>query len=110
MPMAPLRPCRTCGTVGCHQHVKKAWAPSRPVPRIRGSKLQHLRDRLFTRQPLCVLCLAKGRTTLATIRDHIVNLQAGGTDTDDNTQAVCADCHAAKTQREALNGRGGSVC
>jgi 5-methylcytosine-specific restriction protein A len=68
--------------------------------RTRGRKLQRQRARLFREQPLCVVCLAKGRVTPATERDHIIPLSQGGTDTDDNVQALCSACHKAKSQSE----------
>lgn len=34
--------------------------------------------------------------------DHIVPLADGGTDTEDNLQSLCPDCHADKTQKEAI--------
>jgi 5-methylcytosine-specific restriction protein A len=40
------------------------------------------------------------------IVDHIVNLAAGGQDVSSNRQGLCPDCHEAKTQQEALRGRG----
>jgi 5-methylcytosine-specific restriction endonuclease McrA len=46
------------------------------------------------------MCLAKGRVTPATERDHIVPLSQGGTDTDDNVQGLCHECHKAKSQKE----------
>jgi 5-methylcytosine-specific restriction protein A len=105
MPMMPPRRCSSCGRVvagrcGC----RPAWRGVHvPPPRIRGRRLQQLRADLFARQPVCVLC----RVAPATIRDHIVNLAAGGTDTPDNEQAVCETCHDAKTADEATRGRTG---
>lgn len=32
--------------------------------------------------------------------DHVVPLASGGTDTRGNVQALCTDCHRAKTRRE----------
>jgi len=58
-------------------------------------------------RPLCEACQRHGRVTLATERDHRVPLAEGGTDDDDNIQALCADCHREKTLAEALRGRGG---
>jgi 5-methylcytosine-specific restriction enzyme A len=97
----------------CHQLVtgrcpcRLAWTPSQPVQRIRGRRLQRLRDQLFSRQPLCVLCLqmVPPRYTIATIRDHVVNLADGGRDDESNEQAICEDCHATKTAAEAHRGR-----
>jgi 5-methylcytosine-specific restriction protein A len=67
--------------------------------------LQRLRRQLFERQPLCVLCEAQGRVSIAAIRDHVTPLSEGGTDTEANTQAVCRSCSDAKTQQEAKRGR-----
>jgi 5-methylcytosine-specific restriction protein A len=73
--------------------------------RIRGRKLQKLRKALFQREPLCRVCKAEGRVTLATIRDHIVPLAEGGTDDDTNIQPLCRAHSDVKTQREAQRGR-----
>ena len=74
------------------------------MARVTGRKLQHLRQRLFDKHPLCVLCLAKGRTAVATIRDHVVPLAEGGPDTEENTQAICVECHEVKTAEESKRG------
>ena len=65
--------------------------------RIRGRKLQAMRRRLLTRQPLCVMCQARGRISAAVHRDHIVALANGGEDTEANTQGLCEECHREKT-------------
>jgi len=64
-----------------------------------------MRDRLFTKQPLCVLCLQQGRTTVATIRDHTVPLAEGGRDDETNEQPLCQACSDTKTQEEAKRGQ-----
>jgi 5-methylcytosine-specific restriction protein A len=38
---------------------------------------------------------------VATVRDHIVPLWEGGPDCVENTQALCVECHNAKTADEA---------
>jgi 5-methylcytosine-specific restriction protein A len=68
--------------------------------RIRGRKLQEIRQRHFEQFPLCVECQKQGRITIATELDHIVALTNGGTDTDDNRQGLCTECHDAKTARD----------
>lgn len=73
--------------------------------RIRGRKLQRLRNELFTREPLCRECAKHDRTTIATIRDHIVPLAEGGTDAPENIQPLCQSCSDAKTRAEARRGR-----
>ena len=67
------------------------------VKRITGRTLQTLRARLFYDHPLCVLCEAKGVLSLSRELDHIIPLFKGGTNDDSNCQAICLDCHKAKT-------------
>lgn len=70
------------------------------VERIRGRKGVALRKARLQAEPLCRICRAKDRVTLATVSDHIKPLALGGTDTDDNVQCLCKDCHDAKTAQE----------
>lgn len=106
-----LKPCPRPGcptlTPGgpCAVHAPKPWHHAQPVARVRGRRLQRLRDELFQRHPLCVLCLAAGRRTVATIRDHVVPLTEDGPDDQTNEQAICATCHEVKTTAEAARGR-----
>ncbi len=65
--------------------------------RIRGSRLQTIRERWFRRFPLCVHCEAKGIVAAATELDHITELADGGVDDDSNRQGLCSPCHRAKT-------------
>jgi len=105
MPLAPPRICGTCGQTGCTDHQRPAWAHRTVVPRIRGRKLQRLRDQLFDKHPLCVECESQGRTTIATIRDHVQNLADRGRDDERNVQPLCAACHDAKTHAESVRGQ-----
>ena len=90
----------------CPTHAKADWRGNgQPPARIRGRKLQRLRSQLFNRDPLCVMCKAQGKVTIATIRDHVVNLQTGGRDDESNVQALCQACSDTKTQAESLRGR-----
>ena len=110
MPTAPLRPCShpRCPALvasgACPVHQRPAWHHAQEVPRVRGRALQRRRARLFAEHPLCVSCLALGRTRVATIRDHIVPLAEGGADADSNTQALCVACHDLKSQQESRRG------
>lgn len=56
--------------------------------------------RLAQLGPLCRMCADEGYVTEATTIDHIIALANGGTDTDDNCQALCAKHHEAKTARD----------
>jgi len=91
MPMAPPRACATCGRPGCLEHRRQRTL------RTRGRRLQQLRYQLARTQPFCVRC----QVEVATIRDHIVPLWEGGPDVEANTQALCVECHNAKTADEA---------
>lgn len=113
MPIAAPRPCTHpgCGVLvrdgsgRCAKHPKPQWSkPATATKRITGRKLQAMRADLFARDPLCAECKQQGRVTLATQRDHIKSLAEGGTDTDDNVQGLCADCHEAKSKAESARG------
>jgi 5-methylcytosine-specific restriction protein A len=71
------------------------------TPRLRGDAGVRRRLRWLSAHPLCVHCLAAGRTTAATVPDHVVPLADGGADDDSNLQSLCAPCHAVKTAAEA---------
>ena len=112
---APARPLRMCNHPGCNKvsterycprHERVPWQHKRSVPRITGRALQEARRRLFDEEPHCRECLRNGRITPATERDHIIPLKRGGTDTRENTQALCAECHRQKSQAEAAAARG----
>lgn len=68
-----------------------------PADRIRGRALQRIRGRTLSLNPLCVSCQAMGIVSIATQVDHIVALVNGGTDTQDNRQGLCDECHRLKT-------------
>ncbi|BBO85906.1 hypothetical protein DSCO28_64720 [Desulfosarcina ovata subsp. sediminis] len=58
----------------------------------------YLRD-----HPLCEMCQANGRATVATLVDHIVEIEDGGAELDmDNLMSLCTRCHASKTKRMAV--------
>lgn len=94
------------GSGRCAKHPKAAWAkPVTATKRVTGRKLQAMRARLFTTNPLCAECERHGRVTLATQRDHIIPLAEGGPDDESNEQGLCAPCHEEKSLAEALRGR-----
>lgn len=81
-----------------------AWSKQSRHERGYGSTWDKARARIMKRdRGLCVPCLMGGRPTPATEVDHIKPKAKGGTDEDDNLQAICRDCHTAKTASE--NGR-----
>ena len=78
--------------------------PAGTVERIRGRKLQRIRDDWFSRHPLCVKCAEKNIYRAATQLDHIIALTNGGKDFDQddgkNRQGLCDDCHDKKTRQD----------
>lgn len=67
------------------------------IKRTRGRKWMKIRASILSANPLCVHCQAKGIIRQATDVDHIKALINSGTDDYDNLQALCSDCHKAKT-------------
>lgn len=93
------------GTGRCPKHPAKVWAKKpTAAKRVTGRRLQQLRKELFEREPLCRPCYQAGRVTEGTMRDHIVPLEEGGTDTVDNTQSICEACHDLKSKAERARG------
>jgi 5-methylcytosine-specific restriction endonuclease McrA len=46
---------------------------------------------------------------VATHVDHKIPKAQGGTDDENNLQAICVTCHKCKTERESNEGRGGNA-
>ncbi|WP_334051006.1 HNH endonuclease [Burkholderia cepacia] len=117
MPARPMKPCkhRGCGALvaagktHCDRHAQEAvtWRPDtvrgNRHARGYGSAWERIRMRILRRDTgLCQPCLQTSRVTPATAVDHVISKARGGTDHDENLQAICRDCHAAKTARERL--------
>lgn len=113
MPKAPPRPCTAprckdmatkAGKCAAHYVKPKAWVSSEgrsAAERGYGYAWKKIRDRIMARDKhLCQPCLNGGRPTQAREVDHIIKKADGGTDDDDNLQAICKPCHKAKTLRE----------
>lgn len=84
-----------------------AWSKQSRHERGYGARWVKTRVRILRRDMhLCQPCLANGRPTQATEVDHIKPKAKGGTDDDDNLQAVCHACHKAKTEAEAAEAQG----
>ena len=61
---------------------------------LRTRRYRRWRRAYLARHPLCVRCLARGRTQAATDIDHIVQRAAGGAlMRDTNVRPLCRDCH-----------------
>lgn len=53
---------------------------------------------------ICQVCLPAGLYSPADEVDHIVPQAEGGTDAEDNLQAICRRCHDVKTKAEIARG------
>lgn len=117
MPQRPQRPCRHKGCRNLHRNANgycdehqtdaKAWVRKKSTQetttqRGYGWKWQKLRERILERDGhLCQVCLKAGRVKIGTEVDHKINKAQGGADDPSNLQAICHDCHEAKTQQES---------
>lgn len=68
---------------------------------------QRLRKAKLAEQPICQICAARDRTTLANHVDHVRSIASGGDPFPglDGLRALCASCHSIKT--DALDKPGG---
>lgn len=82
---------------------------SSTVNRVRGRRLQRIRNAILSVNPLCAECQRVGRITPAAEVDHIIALTNGGTDTKDNLQGLCSECHRLKTADDLGNTRRSGV-
>lgn len=122
MPVSAPRPCKH---PGCGQLVRDGLGYCEPHKSERnankfaderrgsrqergyGAEWERTRKRILRRDKgLCQPCLKAGRPRPAKQVDHKVPKFEGGTDDDNNLQAICITCHQAKTAEEARRGRG----
>ena len=123
MPSAASKPCRHAGCSHlvsdgsgyCIKHlddrkIGKFADDHRGSRQSRGygKEWEATRKRILSRDKgLCQVCLQSKHYRPARQVDHKVPKFEGGTDDDDNLQAICESCHQAKTQAEAQRGRHG---
>lgn len=125
MPRSAPKPCRHagCGTLVrdgsgyCEAHqsdrrIGKFADAKRGSRQDRGygAEWEKLRKRILSRDKgLCQPCMKSGRVSVAKHVDHIKPKAEGGTDADENLQAICIECHKVKTAAEALRSRRGGA-
>jgi len=121
VPAAPRRPCRSpnCGVLGttpyCEKHTIKKEAEVR-VERIKydkergtsasrgyGSRWSTYSKQFRVNNPLCCMCLERGKLTKAECVDHIIPV-SGPDDPlfwePSNHQSLCHSDHSLKTAKE----------
>lgn len=107
--MTPYRPASPCTVPGCPRRslghglcAVHARQRSLQGDEQRGSASERgygaawrvIRDAYLADHPDCVSCGAP-----ATDVDHIIARRWGGTDDEENLQALCHECHAKKTAK-----------
>lgn len=117
MPRRPQKPCRFsgCNTLTrnangyCDSHSEHAigWKRTQQkkgntTDRGYGWAWQKIRKRILQRDAyLCQPCLEIGIVKAATDVDHIINKESGGSDSENNLQSICKECHKLKTAAES---------
>ncbi|MBO9377901.1 HNH endonuclease [Sphingomonas histidinilytica] len=72
-----------------------------------GAAWDRTRKRILQRDKhLCQPCLKRGVVRPGPEVDHVTPKAEGGTEDDDNLQAICSDCHKRKTAEEAARAQG----
>lgn len=111
----PRRALKLCGHPGCGTlvesgfctpHKKKSISDPKRVRERQAARAlptysarwKRLRRRQLAANPLCEICLEKGRVTSASHVDHI-NGDAFN-NSHDNLQSLCPSCHSRKTAAE----------
>lgn len=89
------------------------WAPRQQPHARRAEANRHVynswkwkkdRSAYIKANPLCAECLKQGKTTAATVSDHITPINEGGDIWDwNNRQALCTTCHNKKSANESRN-------
>jgi len=115
MPMKPHSVCSYpgCGAYAvklgrCEQHKHKPWIKhTRQEYDIDyGARWRKIRQAVLVRDDgLCCVCKRKGATEV----DHIIPKSQGGSDDDENLQAICKQCHWIKTKAEIARARNRNV-
>lgn len=83
--------------------VSNSWrAGKSSTQRGYGYKWQQYRIRFLFAHPLCVYCEREGKTTAATVVDHIKPHEGDMKLfwNPENHQSLCASCHSSVKQRE----------
>lgn len=104
MPRTPPRPCRHPGCprlsydVYCEDH-RALYARENAAARGYDGKWRTARKLFLQRNPLCVLCLSKGKIAPAVVVDHIIPHRGNKKLfwAESNWQPLCKSCHDHKT-------------
>ena len=84
-----------------------AWSRTSRHERGYGTQWDKTRPRILKRDAyVCQPCLRKGYVHAGNEVDHRKPKWKGGTDEDDNLEAINTECHKEKTARESAEAQG----
>lgn len=129
MPRRSLKPCRKPGCPErtrnangfCDEHGSDRYQHrATRTERGYGTRWERTRERILRRDDyLCQPCKRRGRLTPLVVGhrshpraaqvDHKIPKHLGGSDDDDNLEAICRTCHDAKSAREGRRAREGGI-
>jgi len=99
----PYKSLRQCGHSGCGALVEAGtrYCPMHRKQYNKRANAKHYDTRwrkisklFLVRNPLCVECQKARRLTPAVESHHIIPVDAGGSDRDENLMALCKSCHS----------------
>ena len=99
----PYKPQKQCGHMGCLMLVESGtrYCPEHRKQYNHRTNASHYDTRwrkisklFLANNPLCADCKKAGRLTPATETHHIVPVEEGGSDRDDNLYPLCKSCHS----------------
>lgn len=109
MPKSVLKPCANPGCPNlvvrgyCDVHKGSGYESQRPNANARdyGAGWRKIRDAFLRQHPWCMDpdVVHDGEVVRATDVDHILPREQGGSDRDENLEALCHSCHSRKTAK-----------
>jgi len=111
----PQKPQKPCGYPGCPELIREGrYCPVHKTEMSRqynatrdpdfnqryGRQWRKIRTLYISKHPLCEECEKSGRLVPATEVHHIIPLDEGGSNADENLQALCKPCHSRHTLNE----------
>lgn len=71
-----------------------------------SAEWRRLRDEHLAIEPLCQRHLSKGKIVKGDLAHHLVPRERGGTDSHENLETLCTECHNAVEPRGAVARQG----
>lgn len=106
MPYKPKKPCAYPGCPRltqdryCEDHAKlearsyERYQRNPETTKRYGAAWRKIRKQFIEANPFCEICRREGRVTPAQIVHHIISIQEGGANDEENLMSLCSSCHA----------------